>query len=942
MFVVLTVAVVAFTGGWSDGQPPIDGPGEALWLRLLLQYWHAGHGVPSWIPDMWAGSPVWHLFPVFHLVILLPLADLFSPEQAVKLGILGGQVAGAWGAAVLARSLWSRTWPAVAAGLVYGLHPFFASHGALSGHEPSVWVLAATPWLVWSFRLALRQPGSRYVVVAGFLVGFALLQQAELAYSLVLLCGALLAVELAKRRRAASAPTSTRVLLRAGAVVMIGLGTTAHWLLPFLATSKSFVLTPPREVATGLVVLSGGLGREPGVFLRRAAPIGRTYDFDRLLNEAVAMRGVHASSFYLSWVAVVLTLFTIVWLARHRDDDGTLSAVLLASAAGMWLSMGTEPLASGGLARGGRVLAVALVGVVAGLLVGNVLRRESRPLAGPSRIVAAFFLLVLPFLPPFGVVKRLVPFLGSIRFPRFYVLAALGLALGAAYPLTLVQRWAAGRRPKLAGLLGASTCVVVAAAFLLDVLPYRSYYRLRPPDGARAYEQASRTLVAAGDKSRVAVSFFSNPQPIAALMAAGRSLSTGWPHPMAGKDLWRLTAETVDAPARYRKAALGLSSTSFLATERLSDGGDAAGTVEELTLEPNPRVLPMVRAYDDVVVVRDGSITPELAVAWSSRYVATVRGGRREVAALGGAVTGVVDSSGACDDTVADNEASLAGDVAVGCALHTWIGTGPDLGAVAVGSRPGGVFRSAAQGLRGVAVWLDRAPAGLELVLHELGADGLSVGREVRRAGPDHIDENGLVQFSFDPVAESQGRRYLFRLSCPSCTGDREPLMIISDEPRRRGTLVIGDRLQTGRAAAFAPVYERRSPADPSAAVLRARRPGPGRWRIDVAGSSRPSIVVVAEAYFPGWTAKVDGRPVPVMEADGAFLGIPVGPGQHRLTLEYHDSAAVPVGYAVTGLTVLLSLFVPLILRSKSRPTKRPPGGLLDEEARPSPVLSGE
>ncbi|HEX2192763.1 MAG TPA: YfhO family protein [Acidimicrobiales bacterium] len=931
-FALLAVAVVVFTAGWSQGDPPIDGPGESLWLGLLLDYWHAGHGIPAWIPDMWAGSPVWHLFPVFHLVFLFPLAEVFGPEQAVKVGVLAAQIAGAWGAAVLARSLWSRTGPAVVAGLVYGLHPFFASHGALSGHEPSVWVLAAAPWLAWSFRLALRQQGSRYVVVAGLLAGFAVLQQAELAYSLVLLCGLLLALELARARRVESAPAWPRVLRRAGAVVLIGLGTTAHWLLPFLATSESFVLTPPREVEAGLAVLSGALGREPDAFLRRAAPLGRTYDFDRLLDEAIEMEGVHASSFYLSGVALLVTLFTVVWLARHRDDDGTLSAVLLASAAGVWLSMGTEPLASGGLARGSRVLAVALVGAVAGLLVGNVVSRvQSRRRPGTPAIVAAAFLVALPFLPPFGVVQRLVPFLSSIRFPRFYVLAALGLALGAAYPLTLVQRWAASRpRPDRASLLGAAACTVVAAAFLVDVAPYRSYYRARPPEGTQAYARAARTLGAAGGDSRVAVSFFSNPRPSAVLLAAGRSVSTGWPHPMAGKDLWRLTAETMDAPSRYRNAALGLSSTSFVATERLSAGDDPVRTVDELRLEPNPRVLPMVRAYDDVVVVRDGSITPELAVAWAGRSVGTVRGGSREVAALGEAVTGVVDSARACEDPGAGDDPSLAGDVAVACALHAWIGTGPGLGAALVGAGPGARFRSSAAGLRGVAVWLDRAPAGLELVLHELGSDGVSVGREVRRAGPDHVDANGLVRFSFDPVAESEGRRYLFRLSCADCTRADEPLMIVADDPRTPGTLVVGDRIHRGRAAAFAPVYDRRPAAAPSAAQLRASRPGPGRWRIDVQGS-RPSVVVVAESYFPGWTAKVDGREVPVVEADGAFLGVPVGPGQHRVTLEYHSSPAVAAGYVVTGVTLLLCLVVPLLLRLRSRPRREAFPVLSDE-----------
>ena len=180
----LALVVLAFTGGWSDGELTLDGQGISLWVRMLLDHWRAGDGIPSWLPEMWAGTPAWDLFPAFHLVILVPIAAVVGSDDAVKFGILAAQIAGAWGAFVLARSLWDRAWPAVAAGALYGLHPIFASHGALTGLEPTVWVFAATPWLVWSLRLALRGRGSRYVAMAGLLVAFAVLQQAEQAYSL--------------------------------------------------------------------------------------------------------------------------------------------------------------------------------------------------------------------------------------------------------------------------------------------------------------------------------------------------------------------------------------------------------------------------------------------------------------------------------------------------------------------------------------------------------------------------------------------------------------------------------------------------------------------------------------------------------------------------------------------------------------------------------------
>ena len=55
------------------------------------------------------------------------------PKGIVKLAVVGAQVVAAGGAFVFARSLWLEPWPAAVAGLIYALHPFFASHGASSG-----------------------------------------------------------------------------------------------------------------------------------------------------------------------------------------------------------------------------------------------------------------------------------------------------------------------------------------------------------------------------------------------------------------------------------------------------------------------------------------------------------------------------------------------------------------------------------------------------------------------------------------------------------------------------------------------------------------------------------------------------------------------------------------------------------------------------------------
>ena len=58
-------------------------------------------------------------------------------------------------------------------------------------------------------------------------------------------------------------------------------------------------------------------------------------------------------------------------------------------------------------------------------------------------------------------------------------------------------------------------------------------------------------------------------------------------------------------------------------------------------------------------------------------------------------------------------------------------------------------------------------------------------------------------------------------------------------------------------------------------------------------------VVVVAESYHPGWSALVDGNPARLMPANGAFRGLLVGPGHHRIEMTYH------IGFA--GVLLLLA-----------------------------------
>ena len=84
----------------------------------------------------------------------------------------------------------------------------------------------------------------------------------------------------------------------------------------------------------------------------------------------------------------------------------------------------------------------------------------------------------------------------------------------------------------------------------------------------------------------------------------------------------------------------------------------------------------------------------------------------------------------------------------------------------------------------------------------------------------------------------------------------------------------------------------------------------------------RDGLVVVLDPFFPGWTARVDGAPAPLLRANFAFEAVPVKAGVHTLELSYFPDRLLPgVGVA---LVAALLLFV--LLRKESMRRVDTPG----------------
>ena len=114
-------------------------------------------------------------------------------------------------------------------------------------------------------------------------------------------------------------------------------------------------------------------------------------------------------------------------------------------------------------------------------------------------------------------------------------------------------------------------------------------------------------------------------------------------------------------------------------------------------------------------------------------------------------------------------------------------------------------------------------------------------------------------------------------------------------DPRRQVLLETSDR---EGAAPSAPGEE-----DPGRVQIVEYRPT--RIRLDVK-ATRDAVVVVSDAFYPGWAAAVDGRSAPLLRANYAMRAVRVPAGRHRVELVYRPwSVAAGLAVSLAGLGLL-------------------------------------
>jgi lysophospholipase L1-like esterase len=95
-----------------------------------------------------------------------------------------------------------------------------------------------------------------------------------------------------------------------------------------------------------------------------------------------------------------------------------------------------------------------------------------------------------------------------------------------------------------------------------------------------------------------------------------------------------------------------------------------------------------------------------------------------------------------------------------------------------------------------------------------------------------------------------------------------------------------------------------RSPEAGLEARIEYGRPSPDRIELRV-DAPRAGFIRILESWDPGWKASIDGIPVPVLRADTFAVALAVGPGGHRVELEF-DTPGARAGAAASLASALL------------------------------------
>jgi membrane protein YfhO len=120
-----------------------------------------------------------------------------------------------------------------------------------------------------------------------------------------------------------------------------------------------------------------------------------------------------------------------------------------------------------------------------------------------------------------------------------------------------------------------------------------------------------------------------------------------------------------------------------------------------------------------------------------------------------------------------------------------------------------------------------------------------------------------------------------------------------------RSVVATGPGAATGSPARALGAARVLSPPDEPREVLRLTCEAP-----------RPAVLVVRDAWWPGWSASLDGAPAELLRIDGVFMGVRVPEGSHEVELRYETPGLR--GGALISLPTFAALLLLLAWRRRS------------------------
>jgi hypothetical protein len=142
------------------------------------------------------------------------------------------------------------------------------------------------------------------------------------------------------------------------------------------------------------------------------------------------------------------------------------------------------------------------------------------------------------------------------------------------------------------------------------------------------------------------------------------------------------------------------------------------------------------------------------------------------------------------------------------------------------------------------------------------------------------VEQDALFGLSLMAHPQAPVRIHLARPECVA-TEDEALARFTAPEPLVEGTVLV-------ECATPLPVEARSG-----AGAVRVQRESPEHFTVDVRAEA-PSVLVINDAYLPGWTATLDGEPAPILPANVAVRAVAVPAGEHTVTMRYRTPGLVP------------------------------------------------